>query len=98
APPGPSIFRGSERLAATNTRSRSPSSVGKSSRRKYSPFELPPRISEQRIGVCIAAYFRSPPDAHKAELTRIASAAAPCRAVVGSRVGGPSRDTPEDHP
>ena len=33
-----------------------------------------------------------------AELTRIPSAAVQCRAVVGSRVGGPSRDTPEDHP
>ena len=51
APPAPSIWRESLPIAATSTRSRTASSAGKSSLRKYSPFELPPRIKKQGMAV-----------------------------------------------
>src|SRR6185503_17827242 len=63
APPAPSIWRASLPTAATSTRSRKASSAGKSSLRKYSPFELPPRINEQRMAVCMPRMVRRTRDA-----------------------------------
>ena len=56
APPTPSIWRTSgEPIAASSTRSRSARSAGRSLAWKYSPFDVPPRISVQGMAVSIVS-------------------------------------------
>src|SRR5215469_8036480 len=53
APPIPSIWRMSgEPITASRMRSRSSVSAGRSLAKKKGPFEVPPRINVQGIGVC----------------------------------------------
>src|SRR6202012_4242116 len=60
APPTPSICRGSgDPITRSSRSSRSAGSAGRSSARKYSPFDVPPRICMARTPLRIDALART---------------------------------------